>query len=178
MGRARARRARQRQAAGVWWGEFRRLSRDPARLLSDVLRGNNKSAVFVYRILTRRYPQDTAGVLRYKWPQDAAVSSGRACFRVVFGRSYGGVIRYRTSGSRWSRDRPAGQDNECGRAEPPLAAGTGVERYCPPTRASSRVHRACADGRASTCHLHGITERAARCDTVKVPAESAGAVAR
>ena len=23
-----------------------------------------------------RYPQDTAGVLRYKWPQDAAVSSG------------------------------------------------------------------------------------------------------
>eukprot|EP00964_Phaeocystis_antarctica_P100621 scaffold66216_cov41-Phaeocystis_antarctica.AAC.2 len=55
----------------------------------------------------------------------------------------------------------------------------GFERYnCPPTRASSRVHRACADGRASTRHLHGKTERAARCLTVKVPAESAGAVAR
>ena len=27
VGRARARRARQRQAAGVWWGDFRRLSR-------------------------------------------------------------------------------------------------------------------------------------------------------
>ena len=170
MGRARARRARQRQAAGVWWGEFRRLSRDPARLLSDVLRGNNKSAVFVYRILTRRYPQDTAGVLRYKWPQDAAVSSGRACFRVVFGRSYGGVIRYRTSGSRWSRDRPAGQDNECGRAEPPLAAGTGVERYCPPTRVSSRVHSARADGRASTRHLHGKTEHLIGTHTARVPA--------
>eukprot|EP00964_Phaeocystis_antarctica_P015636 scaffold8649_cov33-Phaeocystis_antarctica.AAC.1 len=25
---------------------------------------------------------------------------------------------------RWSRDRPAGQDDECGRAEPPRAAGT------------------------------------------------------
>jgi len=59
-----------------------------------------------------------------------------------------------------------------------LLRHTGFERYCPPTRASSRVHRACADGRASTRHLHGITERAARCDTVKVPAESAGAVAR
>eukprot|EP00964_Phaeocystis_antarctica_P033727 scaffold19129_cov45-Phaeocystis_antarctica.AAC.1 len=60
---------------------------------------------------------------------------------------------------------------------------TRVLRYSPyvyyaPTRASSRVHRACADGRASTRHLHGITERAARCDTAKVPAESAGAVAR
>eukprot|EP00964_Phaeocystis_antarctica_P134220 scaffold98451_cov69-Phaeocystis_antarctica.AAC.1 len=58
------------------------------------------------------------------------------------------------------------------------AAWTGFERYCPPTRVSSRVHSARADGRASTRHLHGITERAARCDTVKVPAESAGAVAR
>ena len=45
---------------------------------------------------------------------------------------------------------------------------------------SLKEHRSCADGRAraSTRHLHGITERAARCDTVKVPAESAGAVAR
>eukprot|EP00964_Phaeocystis_antarctica_P022709 scaffold12637_cov33-Phaeocystis_antarctica.AAC.2 len=123
-----------------------------------------------FEILTRRYPQDTAGVLRYKWPQDAAVSSGRACFRVVFGRSYGGVIRYRTSGSRWSRDRPAGQDNECGRAEPPLAAGTGVERYCPPTRVSSRVHSARADGRASTRHLHGKTEHLIGTHTARVPA--------
>eukprot|EP00964_Phaeocystis_antarctica_P131570 scaffold95494_cov63-Phaeocystis_antarctica.AAC.1 len=43
----------------------------------------------------------------------------------------------------------------------------GFERYCPPTRASSEVHRSCADGRGSTRHLHGITKRAARCDTVK-----------
>ena len=34
------------------------------------------------------------------------------------------------------------------------------------------------DGRATTRHLHGITERAARCDIVKVPAESADAVSR
>ena len=42
----------------------------------------------------------------------------------------------------------------------------------------AKEHRSCADGRASTRHLHGITERAARCDTMKVPAESSGAVAR
>jgi hypothetical protein len=34
------------------------------------------------------------------------------------------------------------------------------------------------DGRATTRHVHGITERTARCDTVKVPAESADAVSR
>ena len=54
----------------------------------------------------------------------------------------------------------------------------GFERYCPHDELSLKEHRSCADGRASTRHLHGITERAARCDTVKVPAESAGAVAR
>jgi hypothetical protein len=37
--------------------------------------------------------------------------------------------------------------------------------------------RARVDGRATARHLHGIIERAVRCDTVKVSAESAGAVA-
>ena len=41
-----------------------------------------------------------------------------------------------------------------------------------------REHRARVDGRATARHLHGIIERAVRCDTVKVSAESAGAVAR
>ena len=58
------------------------------------------------------------------------------------------------------------------------STSTGFERYCPPTRIDAKEHRSCADGRASTRHLHGITERAARCDTVKVPAESADAVSR
>ena len=58
------------------------------------------------------------------------------------------------------------------------STSTGFERYCPPTRVSSRVPSARADGRASTRHLHGKTEHTARCLTVKVPAESAGAVAR
>eukprot|EP00964_Phaeocystis_antarctica_P006835 scaffold3699_cov56-Phaeocystis_antarctica.AAC.1 len=80
-----------------------------------------------------------------------------------------------------SAPRPRCEENSSDVGHRPVygaARNTGFERYCPPTRVSSRVHRACADGRASTCHLHGITERAARCDTVKVPAESAGAVAR
>ena len=34
------------------------------------------------------------------------------------------------------------------------------------------------DGRATARHLHGKIERAARCLTVKVPAESADAVSR
>ena len=55
---------------------------------------------------------------------------------------------------------------------------SGCGLYYAPARASSRVHRSCADGRASTRHLHGTTERAARCGTVKVPAESADAVSR
>eukprot|EP00964_Phaeocystis_antarctica_P033682 scaffold19098_cov33-Phaeocystis_antarctica.AAC.1 len=59
-----------------------------------------------------------------------------------------------------------------------MHAGTGFERYCPPTRISSEEHRSCADGRASTRHLHGITRATPRSGTVKVPAESAGAVAR
>ena len=55
---------------------------------------------------------------------------------------------------------------------------TGSGRNYAPALISSEEHRSCADGRASTRHLHGITERTSRCDTVKVPAESAGAVAR
>ena len=40
-------------------------------------------------------------------------------------------------------------------------------------------HRSCVpDGRATTRHLHGRTERGARCATVKVSAESADAVSR
>ena len=38
-------------------------------------------------------------------------------------------------------------------------------------------HRARVDGRATARHLHGTIERAVRCGTVKVSAESAGAVA-
>ena len=38
-------------------------------------------------------------------------------------------------------------------------------------------HRARVDGRPTARHLHGIIERAVRCYTVKVSAESAGAVA-
>ena len=38
-------------------------------------------------------------------------------------------------------------------------------------------HRARVDGRATARHLHGNIERAVRCVTVKVSAESAGAVA-
>eukprot|EP00964_Phaeocystis_antarctica_P160306 scaffold131811_cov42-Phaeocystis_antarctica.AAC.1 len=34
------------------------------------------------------------------------------------------------------------------------------------------------DGRAGTRHLHGRTARGARCATMKVPLESAGALAR
>ena len=47
----------------------------------------------------------------------------------------------------------------------------------PITRDSAPEHRARVDGRATARHLHGTTERAVRCDTVKVSAESAGAVA-
>jgi hypothetical protein len=46
------------------------------------------------------------------------------------------------------------------------------------TRPPLKEHRRCVDGRATTRHVHGITERTARCDTVKVPAESADAVSR
>ena len=38
-------------------------------------------------------------------------------------------------------------------------------------------HRARVDGRATARHLHGTIERAVRCLTVKVSAESAGAFA-
>ena len=53
----------------------------------------------------------------------------------------------------------------------------GSERKYPPTNFSPREHRARVDGRATARHLHGIIERAVRCDTVKVSAESSGAVA-
>ena len=45
------------------------------------------------------------------------------------------------------------------------------------TRFCAKEHRARVDGRATARHLHGKRERAARCLTVKVSAESAGAVA-
>ena len=51
--------------------------------------------------------------------------------------------------------------------------------YCPHDAIlRERTDRARVDGRATARHLHGIIERAVRCDTVKVSAESAGAVAR
>ena len=44
-------------------------------------------------------------------------------------------------------------------------------------RFSAKEHRARVDGRATARHLHGTIERAVRGVTVKVSAESAGAVA-
>ena len=51
--------------------------------------------------------------------------------------------------------------------------------YTPPAAVILRggEHRARVDGRATARHLHGIIARAVRCYTVKVSAESAGAVA-
>ena len=53
----------------------------------------------------------------------------------------------------------------------------GLAQFVPIARFSAKEHRARVDGRATARHLHGIIERAVRCDTVKVSAESAGAVA-
>ena len=55
---------------------------------------------------------------------------------------------------------------------------TGCELNCAPDELFAKEHRSCVDGRATARHLHGTTERAARCDTVKVSAESADAVSR
>ena len=55
-------------------------------------------------------------------------------------------------------------------------SGSVVE-FVPITRFSAEEHRARVDGRATARHLHGKIERAVRCVTVKVSAESAGAVA-
>ena len=61
----------------------------------------------------------------------------------------------------------------------PLASGPvrGLALFVPITRFSAKEHRARVDGRATARHLHGMIERAVRCYTVKVSAESAGAVA-
>ena len=59
-----------------------------------------------------------------------------------------------------------------------IVSSYGCGLYFAPARIDAKEHRSCADGRPSTRHLHGRTARAARCATVKVPAESAGAVAR
>ena len=48
----------------------------------------------------------------------------------------------------------------------------------PITRFCAKEHRARVDGRATARHLHCKIERAVRCHTVKVSAESAGAVSR
>ena len=52
-----------------------------------------------------------------------------------------------------------------------------LAQFIPITRFCAEEHRARVDGRATARHLHGKIERAARCLTVKVSAESAGAVA-
>ena len=52
----------------------------------------------------------------------------------------------------------------------------GLAQFVPIARFCAEEHRARVDGRATARHLHGIIERAVRCDTVKVSAESAGAV--
>ena len=53
----------------------------------------------------------------------------------------------------------------------------GLAQFIPVTRFSAKEHRTRVDGRATARHLHGTIERALRCGTVKVSAESAGAVA-
>ena len=53
----------------------------------------------------------------------------------------------------------------------------GLALFVPMTRFCAKEHGARVDGRATARHLHGIIERAVRCYTVKVSAESAGAVA-
>ena len=55
-----------------------------------------------------------------------------------------------------------------------LHTGSGL-KY-PPDELFAKEHRSCVDGRATARHLHGKMERAVRCLTVKVPAESADAV--
>ena len=53
----------------------------------------------------------------------------------------------------------------------------GLAQFVPIARFCAEEHRARVDGRATARHPHGNTERAVRCVTVKVSAESAGAVA-
>jgi hypothetical protein len=53
----------------------------------------------------------------------------------------------------------------------------GLAQFISITRFCAKEHRARVDGRATARHLHGKIERAARCLTVRVSAESAGAVA-
>jgi hypothetical protein len=53
----------------------------------------------------------------------------------------------------------------------------GLVEFVPMTRFCAKEHRARVDGRATARHLHGKIERAARCLTVKISVESAGAVA-
>ena len=60
---------------------------------------------------------------------------------------------------------------------PPHMFLRGLAQLIPITRFCAEEHRARVDGRATARHLHGKIERAARCLTVKVTAESAGAVA-
>ena len=67
-------------------------------------------------------------------------------------------------------------DSECNFVQRRLHV-TGLAQFIPITRFCAKEHRAREDGRATARHLHGKIERAARCLTVKVSAESAGAVA-
>jgi hypothetical protein len=62
----------------------------------------------------------------------------------------------------------------CGVVSSPI---TGLAQCIPITRFCAKEHRARVDGRATARHLHGMIERAVRCHTVKLSAESAGAVA-
>ena len=59
-----------------------------------------------------------------------------------------------------------------------VAPLTGSGLKYPPTNFCAKEHRSCVDGRATARHLHGKMERAVRCLTVKVSAESADAVSR
>ena len=53
----------------------------------------------------------------------------------------------------------------------------GLALFIPIARFSAKEHGARVDGRATARHPHGRTAHAVRCATVKVSAESAGAVA-
>ena len=64
-------------------------------------------------------------------------------------------------------------DSECNFVQRRLHV-TGLAQFIPITRFCAEEHRARVDGRATDRHLHGKIER---CLTVKVSAESAGAVA-
>ena len=66
---------------------------------------------------------------------------------------------------------------DCCAGSPSFRSVRGLAQFVPIARFSAKEHRARVDGRAAARHPHGRIEHAVRCATVKVSAESAGAVA-